>query len=1084
MLKYDLVVGQVRDRIRVLLLHKETNVIAAGYRVARHALTDAESIRSIMSLRLDILVIRSLARDASCHVERLQALKFIRAFLDVMDGVKQLSVGIVRALVAIAEQSDDKLHKIAIETLAEIFVQYPSRVSAGGGIRVLLQSMVDGPYELSTPLAMAFIQVMDNPANRSLLRYGRDLEVVVSPFTDLQIRGHVNSEKLQNAARILATLLKTWSGLFALSLNSFTCIRYLVQCLSVPITVLRDVMLDLFLSIFCIKPMSWSSSFLAGRRLTTYGRIPALEKEQARQSQESPVEYDRFSRHFIALLLAVFLECDIIDGLILILKEDKDALNTRKAILLLGEILNMTNKIATPNELHSIATLPELFASAMGHNTAASAAVFQIDKISRSLHKGRTILKAIHENESNAAGSPVNKSSNVRVKLGVQIDDQGFKQLIADTQILNTKTYTKWNWDALSELIQGPLLNPRRLEEAIKTTKFMKRLMSFYRPFKYRFSSIKRTKPNQKYVEVGKALFETLLCSNEGVKYLTENKLLRQIAECLAQLDPMSGISSPEPLFSSQRLANTLSYGYFNMLGTLSSDPNGMAMMERWRMFNMIYHLSELEDREDLITSFIAAMDYRLEGHPRIILSKTLTTGSKGSRLFATNHLRTLVSADRQTQKWAVSLLVGQLYDPDMEVCRATVQVLEQFCNNSENLEHLVSLSPSLDHLGDIGAPLLLLFLSTSTGFTHLQDSGYVLTEMDNWVHGMNDIFVFSVEEYLESINAAWLQQISYTSKLPSSGSTYALLNASSNNLGTISSSSAHVDRPLIPPRHFFGELTLTSEGCKLLRSRGHFHTFEQFISEHKNEYRDEELILKLKGCIWAVGYIAANPLGAPFLEESCASQCIYEIFREHPIYSVRGTAFYALGLIASTCEGAEILDELGWQTVRNIYGDPQGVCLPRNLADEMRPQTESLPETPQTPLQTPQLSAMSASEPEDDISDFPAYEGDPVRRKIMTALSNLSNQILANDASRQLVKLEAHYASRFASPDLFQDAIDLMAKYRYKLPVRRFIFELFDSSALLERMARRKREEQRRARLSNDLNDKRTPPVSTVQHV
>lgn len=89
------------------------------------------------------------------------------------------------------------------------------------------------------------------------------------------------------------------------------------------------------------------------------------------------------------------------------------------------------------------------------------------------------------------------------------------------------------------EIIQGPLGNWKRLEEA-KSTKFLKRLLSFYRPFKHKFSDILNTKPNQRYVRVGCALFTTLLASPEGVKYLGGNKLLFQIAECLAQLDPVS----------------------------------------------------------------------------------------------------------------------------------------------------------------------------------------------------------------------------------------------------------------------------------------------------------------------------------------------------------------------------------------------------------------------------------------------------------------------------------------------------------------------------------------------------------------
>jgi CDP-diglyceride synthetase len=82
--------------------------------------------------------------------------------------------------------------------------------------------------------------------------------------------------------------------------------------------------------------------------------------------------------------------------------------------------------------------------------------------------------------------------------------------------------------------------NGKRLDEAIKASKFIKRIMSFYRPFKDKFAEVRITRPNQKYVKVGCALMHTLLQTAEGVRYLADNKLLRQVAECLAQCDPVS----------------------------------------------------------------------------------------------------------------------------------------------------------------------------------------------------------------------------------------------------------------------------------------------------------------------------------------------------------------------------------------------------------------------------------------------------------------------------------------------------------------------------------------------------------------
>jgi rapamycin-insensitive companion of mTOR len=57
-----------------------------------------------------------------------------------------------------------------------------------------------------------------------------------------------------------------------------------------------------------------------------------------------------------------------------------------------------------------------------------------------------------------------------------------------------TKDHTKWNFETLLEFIEGPLLNPKRMEEAIKVSRFMRKLMAFYHPFSNRFSSLPRTK--------------------------------------------------------------------------------------------------------------------------------------------------------------------------------------------------------------------------------------------------------------------------------------------------------------------------------------------------------------------------------------------------------------------------------------------------------------------------------------------------------------------------------------------------------------------------------------------------------------
>jgi len=84
----------------------------------------------------------------------------------------------------------------------------------------------------------------------------------------------------------------------------------------------------------------------------------------------------------------------------------------------------------------------------------------------------------------------------VKLKMFMQMDDRVFHATMLETQVMNTKDHTKWNFETLQALIEGPLLNSKRLDEAIRITRFMRRLMAFFHPFSHRFADIKRTKVN------------------------------------------------------------------------------------------------------------------------------------------------------------------------------------------------------------------------------------------------------------------------------------------------------------------------------------------------------------------------------------------------------------------------------------------------------------------------------------------------------------------------------------------------------------------------------------------------------------
>jgi rapamycin-insensitive companion of mTOR len=224
----------------------------------------------------------------------------------------------------------------------------------------------------------------------------------------------------------------------------------------------------------------------------------------------------------------------------------------------------------------------------------------------------------------------------------------------------------------------------------------------------------------------------------------------RMICRCLLLLQN-SGLTAASPMFSKERLSETLCYGYFTMIGTLASDQKGLQLLDRWKIFNMVYHILKEQARPDLIKVLLSNLDYSLQGHPRIILSTALTGESKDIRIHATNILRRYSSRYRSKatsnqgvgdSKWAIQLLVTQLYDPEVEVCATAIKILEEACNRKAYLEYIVECRPALDHLGEIGAPLLLRFLSTSIGYHYLDGLDYISNEMDDWFLGRNDSYV------------------------------------------------------------------------------------------------------------------------------------------------------------------------------------------------------------------------------------------------------------------------------------------------------------------------------------------------------
>ena len=241
-------------------------------------------------------------------------------------------------------------------------------------------------------------------------------------------------------------------------------------------------------------------------------------------------------------------------------------------------------------------------------------------------------------------------------------------------------------------------------------------------------------------------------------------------------------------------------------------------------------------------------------------------------------------------------------------------------------------------------------------------------------------------------------------------------------------------DYGTVPP-HFYRELTRTVEGCQLLRDSGHFEAFVLNITDFWSEHEDPEMMLKVKGSLWAVGNVGSMDLGAPFLEETDVVDWIVKIATTSQVMTMRGTAFFVLGLISRSLHGMEILAEHGWIAASDQLGRSLGYCLPPRL------------ET---------LLLMQGSEQAERGNLLPvrirakkALDDDPKRARVLALVKDLGNAVLTKKAAGDIYGMKTSSPELFASVTLFRKVMQILESHNFRLPARKFILDTFDRSVM-----------------------------------
>lgn len=1093
-LKLILNVDSLMRSVRYLLVDPFKDMRLLALRIVKYFLNSAARVKAAFQQHhLDVLLCRILTRESKLHVEeRDYTVRVVRACLDVVDGAQYLPQSVVRVLVAIAEQPDDRLRCIAIETLCELSVRHAKTAVFCDVPKVLVGAIAEGPASMALICIPSLLFLVDHQDTRRYLRPQVELEALAAVITNSQTKAET---RVDCCAQALLAVLQHWSGLFYLCSDGTQMLKTLVDSLRYSSEESKKVLLKFFFALFKIELPNWFADFVSARGKNVH-LYPTLEEEVVLVQETSkplpPLQYDRLVLVdcYKALLAHIFIQQGLLDALIAIVQDEASYSKqlTTRATILIGEILEISNQLLPRAQTQSAYLLPSLFEIASNfvdetrrHNaTGTFTNIESMIKAKEKLLPGAQVFQR--------AGLIQKQVDKIKQTMGLQMDDKTFQQLLDTSQVSVTKDFTLWNWDIIAEVVQGPLASSKRLEEALNPrTKFIKRLIGFYKPSHLQFSTMSRSRPATSYVKIGINLLEQLTAHNEGYAYLADNELFPQIVQGLLDLeraivDPQYDKSTC--LFHPGRINATLSGYYFHFLGVLSKSSlcSNHLLGHTFHLFDVLHRLvGRISDEIssslialDAIQASLAHLDYSRDEQPRALLARSLTCNSVALRLFATRHLRQVMrTRPDDFANWGIPLLVTQLFDPDDGVVRLAVDVCDEACNVPENLRELVLLKPKLEGMGEACTSVLLRCLSETEGFISLLDSGFVAREHDYWI----EIGCFQYVAYLElmldanlstskSVNSQGLfesksdgtskpsnmRQSRGTGKAamsmdedgkPGGGSEVkgsAAVSGVGVGLNTLNHYAApcvnwELERMNMVPVHFFGELCQTKAGASWLESRGTVDDLVAFLSYYltvlSTENREKRsTILQCKSVLWAIGHIGCSRFGIPLLMKRNALELVDSLARKSTTFSVRGTCLYVICLLSKTAMAAEKLSLLGYDAVITTQDRSIAICLPKNSEEWLK-----------VPSWT-----FQGSWPKKQASLLIKHKNlDEMEAQILQGIGGLGNHIVASAASRNLSKWRSEYPAYFCSFPLYLEVHRLTNLYHYKLNARRYILDLFE---------------------------------------
>lgn len=1093
--------------VRPYLLSRVCAVRVAALRVLTAFAKRRAFVQEMAALGVGYLVAHSLERDPSAcdaaGAERLDALRWVCACVAAApaDVARPETAALVAVVNSVRRPKATPFYGQCMYTLCRLAIVNPRVVWQCRGMKAIFAGVLNPAYQalLGTFVATATF-LLDDDTTRKYVRLEEEFAAVFQPLlgfikldqtpapASLQGLGVpkqlATPEAIENwqyqcdaALRFLAAFLQSWTGVVVMASNRMFV--PLVRALRLPQPDLHDRVLDtIFAALRAPVPTGASNPFVAARGTA---QTPAA-KESFRHTPVPPAlkRHHNVVDHVTALVLMGLLNAGLVEALVEMVKrpcsprgfqqqqqqqhqqqkqpsqqqqQQQQRLDTTtKAVVLLGELHFLSNRLLPPTHCVRFEQLPTLMeaATAFGSpelRSRACTAVMNLHSYSKLRAEGQGALSRTPQHFS-ARDYRLERIDEVKLQLDWSISEARLLERIQATRVPSSKDYANtWQWSLIVDVLEGSLSNPANTELAIRS-KFYPRLMTFFKPKEKQFARMRWADVRQAHVRSGTVMLRNLVRSEAGMQFLTEEKLLAQVADALRQelavikeehdaktvrTGDADGDGSSSRLFSRSSFATTAAREYLMIVGQLTSSDNGIELLRRSRVLEYLNALTEFPAREDLNYAVLKSLDYRTSVDAREMLKAFMLSPSKFIRTVAIRYVRVLLRLSDKTTAgawaaWAIPLLAACFHDSETLVRQEAFSIWQEACESFKVCtDAAVRTLPNPDEEAlrfRDGQELLLRYLSRPKGLALLAKKGFVDKELARWLDSAN-------VTYLEELEAALAQlPVGTTTAASAASATMTTSAITMSSVGAGGASDVGSSAVVVMKPHLFGELAKSPEGRELLRQRDVVPTL---IARVTNPHVPA---VQQRAALLALGHIAQCRKAFPLLERSGALTLVRTIAETSPSMSLRGTAFLVLGMFCHSRDAAATLAHQGWLALTTTDTD-FGIAVPAVL---FAPAQHPFFTIPPLPYHFPPCTCPA-------LTPGTPHTLTPDQRRLFASIEELLNPIVAETASTLLAQVLATQPHLFHAPALAVAVLELLENYQMPSYTRRFIYNLLFGS-------------------------------------